>query len=60
MNAHQKQVNSTVRPQDTGPQAARTLQVHVFELGPKKFEMNENESENLEQHGFLIIFPSPY
>ena len=31
----------TVRPWDTRPQAARTLQVHVFELGPKKFEMNE-------------------
>ena len=32
---------TTVRPQDTRPQAARTSQVHVFELGPKKFEMNE-------------------
>ena len=32
---------STVRPRDTRPQAARTSQVHVFELGPKKFEMNE-------------------
>ena len=31
----------TVRPRDTRPRAARTLQVHVFELGPKKFEMNE-------------------
>ena len=31
----------TVRPRDTRPQAVRTLQVHVFELGPKKFEMNE-------------------
>ena len=31
----------TVRPRDTRPQAARTLQVHVFELGSKKFEMNE-------------------
>ena len=27
----------TVRPRDTRPWAARTLQVHVFELGPKKF-----------------------
>ena len=34
-------INNTVRPQDTRPQAARTLQVHVFELGPKKFELNE-------------------
>ena len=32
---------STVRPRDTRPQAARTSQVHVFELGPKKIEMNE-------------------
>ena len=32
---------NTVRPRDTRPQAARTLQVHVFELGPKKFELNE-------------------
>ena len=31
----------TVRPQDTRPQAARILLVHVFELGPKKFELNE-------------------
>ena len=32
---------ATVRPRDTWPQAARTLQVHVFELGPKIFELNE-------------------
>ena len=32
---------ATVRPRDTRPRAARTSQVHVFELGPKKFEMNE-------------------
>ena len=25
----------TVRPRDTRPQAARTLQVYVFELGPR-------------------------
>ena len=31
----------TVRPRDTRPQAARTLQMHVFELGPKLFELNE-------------------
>jgi hypothetical protein len=31
----------TVRPRDTRPQAARTLQVHVFELGPKKFDQNK-------------------
>ena len=31
----------TVRPRDTRPRAARTSQKHVFELGPKKFEMNE-------------------
>ena len=30
-----------VRPRDTRPQDARTLQVHIFELGPKKFELNE-------------------
>ena len=30
----------TVRPRDTRPQAARTLTMHVFELGPKKFEMH--------------------
>ena len=33
-------VGYTVKPRDARPQAARTLQVHVFELGPKKFEMN--------------------
>ena len=32
---------NTVGPRDTRPQAARTLQMHVFELGPKKFELNE-------------------
>ena len=31
----------TVRPRGTRPQAARTLQVHIFELGPKIFELNE-------------------
>ena len=31
----------TVRPRDTRPQAAWTLQVHVFEQGPKIFELNE-------------------
>ena len=30
----------TVRPRDTRPQAARTSQMHVFELGPKIFEMH--------------------
>ena len=30
----------TVRPRDARPQAARTSQVHVFELGPKIFEMH--------------------
>ena len=34
-------LGTTVRPRDTRPQAARTLQVHVFELGPKIFELNE-------------------
>ena len=34
-------LSSTVSPRDTQPQAARTSQVHVFELGPKKFEINE-------------------
>ena len=38
---HASSAGTTVRPRDTGPQAARTSQVHVFELGPKKFEMNE-------------------
>ena len=37
----EKLENTTVRSQDTQPQAARTLQVHIFELGPKQFEMNE-------------------
>ena len=32
---------NTVRPQDTRPQAARTLTMHVFEYGPKKFEMHK-------------------
>ena len=31
----------TVRPLETRPQAALTLQVHVFESGPKEFEMNK-------------------
>ena len=31
--------STTVKPQDTRPQAAWTLQVHVFELGPKEFEL---------------------
>ena len=31
----------TVRPRNTRPQAARTSQAHVFELGPKKNGMNE-------------------
>jgi hypothetical protein len=30
----------TVRPRDTRPQAARTLTMHDFELGPKNFEMH--------------------
>ena len=34
-------LSPTVRSRDTRPQAARTSQVHVFELDPKKFEMNE-------------------
>ena len=32
---------NTVMPQDARPQAAQTLQVHIFELGPKIFEMNQ-------------------
>ena len=32
---------NTVRPRDTRAQAALTLQVQVFELGPKNFELNE-------------------
>ena len=31
---------NTVMPRDTRPLAARTSQVHVFELGPKIFEMH--------------------
>ena len=34
-------IRPTLRPRDTRPQAAQTLQVHVFEWGPKKFELNE-------------------
>ena len=45
-------VRYTVRPQDTRPQAAGTSQVHVFELGSKKFEVNKLCSKNLEQHVF--------
>ena len=30
-----------VGPRDTRPQAARTLQVHLFELGPKRFQLNK-------------------
>ena len=30
----------TVRPRDTRPQAARTLTMHVFELGPTNFEIH--------------------
>ena len=37
----------TVRPRDTRPQAARTLTVHVFELGPKKFEKHVFWQKNL-------------
>ena len=32
--------DDTVRPRDTRPQTARTLTMHVFELGPKKFEIH--------------------
>ena len=32
---------NTVRPRDTRPRDTWTSQVHVFELGPKKFEMNK-------------------
>ena len=45
---------STVRPWDTRPQAARTSQMHVFELGRKKIW---DEQIYVEQHGFLIILP---
>ena len=31
----------SLRARDTRPQAARTSQVHIFELGPKIFEINE-------------------
>ena len=31
-------ISYTVRPRDTQPQAARTLTVHDFELGPKILE----------------------
>ena len=50
----------TVRPRDARPQAARTSQVHLFELGPKNLRWTNLCSENLEQHDFLIILPSPY
>ena len=33
-------MTTTVRPRDTRPQAARNSQVHVFELGPRIFEMH--------------------
>ena len=38
---NKRYIRYTVRPRDTRPRATRTSQVHVFELGPKKFEMNE-------------------
>ena len=37
------QSHTTGSPRDTRPQAAQTLQVHVFELGPKKSELNKFE-----------------
>ena len=37
---HSNKLHS-VRPRDTRPRAAWASQVHVFELGPKRFEMNE-------------------
>ena len=52
---------STVRPRDTRPQAARTLTMHIFELGPKKFEMHVFDELLLEMHEFLIFaFPPIY
>ena len=51
----------TVRPRDTRPWAARTSQVHVFNwVQKKKLRWTNLWSENLQQHGFLIILPSPY
>ena len=38
---HAVKLGDTVRPRDTRPQAARTLQVHIFELGPKIFDMHD-------------------
>ena len=38
---------STVRPQDARPQAAWTLTMHIFEQGPKIFEMHEFIGKNL-------------
>ena len=36
----QEKKMNTVRPRDTRPLAAQTSQVHIFELGPKIFEMH--------------------
>ena len=47
--------DDTVRPRDTRPQTARTLTMHVFELGPKKFEMHVFDKLLLEMHGFFIL-----
>ena len=52
---------TTVRSWGTRPQAARTLQVHVFELGPKKFELNDiHVVKTLSSMIFLIILLSLY
>ena len=41
--------NDSVRPWDTRPQAARTLQVHIFELGP-----NANKRKDFNGYEFIV------
>ena len=43
---------TTVRPQDTRPQAARTLTMHIFEQGQNNFRCTNLCSENLKLHDF--------
>ena len=38
-------IHVTVGPQNTRPQASRTLKVHIFRLGPKIFEMHKFDQE---------------
>ena len=43
---------TTVRPQDTRPQAAGTFTMHIFEQGQNNFRCTNLCSENLKLHDF--------